>query len=351
MKKKTKVILFSSILFAVGSAGAIGYQMSRPDTMSAKLTSAQQKSLISTEITAVQNNAKPKDVINSFTDKNRLFKMSDKNKLIALQVIYTSLQNASLYYNNTGTILGGEIDYSRGDSKNPLDAAKDNKLIKGFVDELSEQYLEAKPVNSSTIVVLPDWQKLNKIAKDNGIDSKLLAKSDLNYLITAGVDSDKLDVFNGKRVDVIASAKAFERVEKQLDSLKEENSDSNVIQDLNSLLRIYNDATFGYIETNNITLTKTDGTVQIDKETLAELKSLAKMNLSLSDDAEVYLKNVDSDGKIKSSVLQKGAETSTTTFGTSKFWQGQTDITSLINAQADTTSTTSESTSSSTTSK
>lgn len=37
---------------------------------------------------------------------------------------------------NTGTILGGEIDYSRGDSKNPLDAAKDNKLIKGFVDEL-----------------------------------------------------------------------------------------------------------------------------------------------------------------------------------------------------------------------
>lgn len=72
--------------------------MSRPDTMSAKLTWTA-KSLISTEITAVQNNAKPKDVINSFTDKNKTFKMSDKNKLIALQVICTSLQNASLYYN------------------------------------------------------------------------------------------------------------------------------------------------------------------------------------------------------------------------------------------------------------
>ena len=184
MKKKTKVILFSSILFAVGSAGAIGYQMSRPDTMSAKLTSAQQKSLISTEITAVQNNAKPKDVINSFTDKNRLFKMSDKNKLIALQAIYTSLQNASLYYNNTGTILGGEIDYSRGDSKNPLDAAKDNKLIKGFTSKYN--------IKDSASKLKQQLEIVNRKIKGFGVPFALIIDKNYNLVDTIhGFDEDK----------------------------------------------------------------------------------------------------------------------------------------------------------------
>lgn len=325
MKKKTKLIIFASSIFLLGSAGVVTYQLNQPDSPTQSLTQKQQESLLKAELTATENNSKPKDIIGAFQDKNRFSKLSKDNKEAASIIMYNSIQNASLYYNNLNTILAGEIDYSRGESFNPLDAQKDNQIISGLVKEVNSQYLSIKPINKSQFLVLPDWNKIQNLTQIKETDSEM------SYLVKAGLEADELKIFEGDRIQVYNAAKAFDRVDKQLKLLKEKNPDSVWIQDLNSLLRIYNDITFGYVETNNLSRTNTDGVVSLDSKTISELNKVANSNLSLSTDAKEYLKNV-KDNKIKSSILQTGAEKSTETFGTSTFWQGQTDISSLLKA-------------------
>lgn len=325
-------LVYGVILVAVG--GGIFY-IARTDGPVRPLSETQQKSLISVETKAVENNQKPSDVVPSIS--KRLDKLKNNYKYQGVELMYTSVQNAALYYNNGSYMMSGEIDYSRT-SKDPLSGTKHNLWLQGFVKELTRQNLVAQGVNSNTIVAMPDFKSFSTYQKS--------ASPELKQLLLAGEEAQKENVVVDGQVNHEKAAIAYDKVYVRYQNIKSINAKSKYLQDVNSLLRYYHDLAFGYIMSNN---EKQSGSNIVYNDTaMKQLKKIKSGDHVLSDEMNTYLKKF-TDNKVKSSVYNTNMSQSITTYGSSVYWQSSSDISSLATGSNSTSSSSNSSSSSSST--
>lgn len=281
------------------------------------LTQAQQKSLIETEVEAVNQAKKPIDVEKDLG--SRMGKLSKGNKEQAVELIYTSVQRSATYYNNAAYLMSGELDYSTN-GKDALSAAKGNSWVGGLISESRSQGLSVYSLNKNTLVMLPNFRQINSKYGN-------YASGDLKELIQAGQEAQDINVFTGDRVDIVAADKAYSKVIKRFARLLEYGPDTKYLQDMNSLARIYHDAALGLVKTNNFVQ---DGDYYVfDTKSVDQLKTLAKKSEFLKDDAKDIVSHMDKNGRIKASYIQDLANKSIDQFGTSLYWQSTNDISAL----------------------
>lgn len=283
----------------------------------------QQTSLIKTETKAVKNNAKPNDVISTLLKRQN--NLSSHNQKLSSDLMYTSVQNATLYYNNAAYIMGGEIDYSRpAKSKNSLDASKDNAWVQGFLAEIERQHLVAYNYSASQILILPDFSYLNQ---------NLSGKSgkELQMFLKYASQVQKMKVFTKNEVNMVEAANAYQTIMLGSLELAKTNTNSKYLQDFASLARIYHDLALGFGKDNN--LTKKGEKYQYSDASVAALQIIARnKKLLLANDAHKVLNQLDNKTKTVSvAYLNQAANNAAKTFGTSVYWQNQTDISAMLN--------------------
>ena len=312
---KKQIVGICAVVLIGGIGGPVVYQMQKPaDYHLESLTADQQKSLIEVQTKLVKQNTKPREIKASF--KNRL----------AMDLIYTSTQNASFYYNATSQVMSGEVDYNRQDSKSALDAGKNSAWVGGFIRDIEDQGLIASSLSGNFILNLPDFQSLKSYNK--------YSSKELQTLVKYGSEAQSKKVFNQNgEVNPLEAAKAYEITLKGIDELTKINSQSKYLADLNSLARIYHDIALGYVQTPNLELQK-DGTYKLNQLQTDSLKKIQKeaTNLEFITEVTTLLKQI-KDGKILASDLKNGAKASQTKFGSSVFWQGDLDLESIVTKQ------------------
>ena len=287
------------------------------------LSSSQQTSLIKTETKAVKHNAKPRDVVDTLLKRQK--KLSKHNQKLSSDLMYTSMQNATLYYNNAADIMGGEVDYSRpANSKNSLDSSKDNAWVQGFLAEIERQHLVAYNYSASQILILPDFAYLQKQLNNTG-------SKELNIFLDSAVQAQKMKVFSKNEVNMVEAANAYQTIMLGSLNLAKTNANSKYLQDFASLARIYHDLALGFGKDNN--LTKKGEKYQYSADSVSALKIIAKnKNQLLASDAKKVLNQLDGKNHtVAVTYLNQMANNSAKQFGTSVYWQNQTDISAMLN--------------------
>lgn len=233
------------------------------------LSSSQQTSLIKTETKAVKNNAKPRDVVDTLLKRQK--KLSKHNQKLSSDLMYTSMQNATLYYNNAADIMGGEVDYSRpANSKNSLDSSKDNAWVQGFLAEIERQHLVAYNYSASQILILPDFAYLQKQLNNTG-------SKELNIFLDSAVQAQKMKVFSKNEVNMVEAANAYQTIMLGSLNLAKTNANSKYLQDFASLARIYHDLALGFGKDNN--LTKKGEKYQYSPDSVSALKIIDRKSV------------------------------------------------------------------------
>ena len=305
----------------LGGAVFGGVYYSNPDNNpTTKLSKTEQTSLIKAETSAVENNSKPADVIAGLS--KRYDKLSGEQKEQAVELMYTSVQNASLYYNNAAYMMSGEISYSRPTgSNNSLLAARHNSWLGGFVADVRSQYLVPYNLNKGQILVLPNFDELAKYKSE--------ATGDLKQLLLAGKETQSRHVFTDNDANLYQAALAYNDVIKRYPLLLNANSKSKYVNDMNSLGRIYHDIALGLITINNYHSVDGDK-VQFDNQSYNQLVQIANNHkLYLYKEAQAELKHMNSKHQISKDYLEDQEKKSLETFGTSTYYQGKDDVMNL----------------------
>lgn len=323
---------FKKWFLILGIAGVIGvgsglyyynFQKGPSDKNIVALTSDQQKSLIETATKLVKQNTKPKEIYNDLG--SRIEKLDKQNQYLAMDLIYTSIQNATFYYNSTGSVMSGEIEYNRKTSRSSIAAANNSAWVSGFVRDLKDQHLKPFSISGAQILSLPNWEDLKNYQK--------YSSSELSILIETGAEAEKFEIFNSETgaVDAYQAFKAYETVLEGLNKLSKENQSSKYLADLNSLARFYHDVALGVIITDNIEL-DSDGTTYT--MTTSQVQALEKIKNEAKD--PVIAKEAGSilgvlkDNKAPGNFLKNIAKESQKRFGSSVYWQAEQDLSSIV---------------------
>lgn len=323
---------FKKWFLILGIAGVIGvgsglyyynFQKGPSDKNIVALTSDQQKSLIETATKLVKQNTKPKEIYNDLG--SRIEKLDKQNQYLAMDLIYTSIQNATFYYNSTGSVMSGEIEYNRKTSRSSIAAANNSAWVSGFVRDLKDQHLKPFSISGAQILSMPNWEDLKNYQK--------YSSSELSILIETGAEAEKFEIFNSETgtVDAYQAFKAYETVLEGLNKLSKENQSSKYLADLNSLARFYHDVALGVIITDNIEL-DSDGTTYT--MTTSQVQALEKIKNEAKD--PVIAKEAGSilgvlkDNKAPGNFLKNIAKESQKRFGSSVYWQAEQDLSSIV---------------------
>lgn len=323
---------FKKWFLILGIAGVVGvgsgvyyynFQKGPSDKNITVLTSDQQKSLIETATKLVKQNTKPKEIYNDLG--SRIEKLDKQNQYLAMDLIYTSIQNATFYYNSTGSVMSGEIEYNRKTSRSSIAAANNSAWVSGFVRDLKDQHLKPFSISGAQILSLPNWEDLKNYQK--------YSSSELSILIETGAEAEKFEIFNSETgtVDAYQAFKAYETVLEGLNKLSKENQSSKYLADLNSLARFYHDVALGVIITDNIEL-DSDGTTYT--MTTSQVQALEKIKNEAKD--PVIAKEAGSilgvlkDNKAPGNFLKNIAKESQKRFGSSVYWQAEQDLSSIV---------------------
>lgn len=323
---------FKKWFLILGIAGVIGVgsglyyynvQKGPSDKNIVALTSDQQKSLIETATKLVKQNTKPKEIYNDLG--SRIEKLDKQNQYLAMDLIYTSIQNATFYYNSTGSVMSGEIEYNRKTSRSSIAAANNSAWVSGFVRDLKDQHLKPFSISGAQILSLPNWEDLKNYQK--------YSSSELSILIETGAEAEKFEIFNSETgtVDAYQAFKAYETVLEGLNKLSKENQSSKYLADLNSLARFYHDVALGVIITDNIELdsdgiTYTMTTSQV--QALEKIKNEAKDPVIAKEAGSIL--GVLKDNKAPGNFLKNIAKESQKRFGSSVYWQAEQDLSSIV---------------------
>lgn len=315
---KTKGVHMSIISLIIICLSLIGLNQyyKDPDVSGRPLTSDEQRSLIDTQRSALLKNAKPIDIFNTL--ESRYEQLSPENKALAVELMYISQQNATLYYNNMMYIMGGEISVNRpNDSMNALDAGKKSAWIAGYIQDLKNQKLVPINLNEDMILALPDFNALEKYKSD--------ATPSLRHLIEVGVKIQELQPYTDKYFDIYAGSLAFEMAMSKYQEIYNTNA-NDYEQHILSLARLMHDSIFGFLQTNNIEWQMNGhGDFNVSDTQLDGIKRLAESKLSLSDKAKAYLKEVE--GKtISSDYISEKSLSSIKEFGQSVYISSAADI-------------------------
>lgn len=323
---------FKKWFLILGIAGVVGvgsgvyyynFQKGPSDKNITVLTSDQQKSLIETATKLVKQNTKPKEIYNDLG--SRIEKLDKQNQYLAMDLIYTSIQNATFYYNLTGSVMSGEIEYNRKASRSSIAAANNSAWVSGFIRDLKDQHLKPFSISGAQILSLPNWEDLKNYQK--------YSSSELSILIETGAEAEKFEIFNSETgaVDAYQAFKAYETVLEGLNKLSKENQSSKYLADLNSLARFYHDVALGVIITDNIEL-DSDGTTYT--MTTSQVQALEKIKNEAKD--PVIAKEAGSilgvlkDNKAPGNFLKNIAKESQKRFGSSVYWQAEQDLSSIV---------------------
>lgn len=323
---------FKKWFLILGIAGVVGvgsglyyynFQKGPSDKNITVLTSDQQKSFIETATKLVKQNTKPKEIYNDLG--SRIEKLDKQNQYLAMDLIYTSIQNATFYYNSTGSVMSGEIEYNRKASRSSIAAANNSAWVSGFVRDLKDQHLKPFSISGAQILSLPNWEDLKNYQK--------YSSSELSILIKTGSEAEKFEIFNSETgsVDAYQAFKAYETVLEGLNKLSKENQSSKYLADLNSLARFYHDVALGVIITDNIEL-DSDGTTYT--MTTSQVQALEKIKNEAKD--PVIAKEAGSilgvlkDNKAPGNFLKNIAKESQKRFGSSVYWQAEQDLSSIV---------------------
>lgn len=326
-KKKIKKIFLIFGIFGVLGAGTGLYVYTANRGPSDKniqtLNGEQQKSLIETATKLVKQNTKPKEVYNDLG--SRIEKLDKQNQYLAMDLIYTSIQNATFYYNSTGSVMSGEIEYNRKNSRSSIAAANNSAWVSGFVRDLKDQHLKPFSLSGAQILSLPNWGELK--------DYQKYASSELSILIETGLETEQFEIFNPESGEVNAyqAFKAYEKVLEGLNKLSKENQSSKYLSDLNSLARFYHDVALGVVITDNIELDSNGTTYTLSKNQISALEKIKNESTDsvLAKEAESIL-GVLKDGKAPGNFLKNIAKESQKRFGSSVFWQAEQDLSSIV---------------------
>lgn len=323
---------FKKWFLILGIAGVVGvgsglyyynFQKGPSDKNITVLTSDQQKSLIETATKLVKQNTKPKEIYNDLG--SRIEKLDKQNQYLAMDLIYTSIQNATFYYNSTGSVMSGEIEYNRKASRSSIAAANNSAWVSGFVRDLKDQHLKPFSISGAQILSLPNWEDLKNYQK--------YSSSELSILIETGAEAEKFEIFNSETgaVDAYQAFKAYETVLEGLNKLSKENQSSKYLADLNSLARFYHDVALGVIITDNIEL-DSDGTTYTlttsQVQALEKIKNEAKDPVIAKEAGSIL--GVLKDNKAPGNFLKNIAKESQKRFGSSVYWQAEQDLSSIV---------------------
>ena len=323
---------FKKWFLILGIAGVVGvgsglyyynFQKGPSDKNITVLTSDQQKSLIEIATKLVKQNTKPKEIYNDLG--SRIEKLDKQNQYLAMDLIYTSIQNATFYYNSTGSVMSGEIEYNRKASRSSIAATNNSAWVSGFVRDLKDQHLKPFSISGAQILSLPNWEDLKNYQK--------YSSSELSILIETGAEAEKFEIFNSETgsVDAYQAFKAYETVLEGLNKLSKENQSSKYLADLNSLARFYHDVALGVIITDNIEL-DSDGTTYT--MTTSQVQALEKIKNEAKD--PVIAKEAGSilgvlkDNRAPGNFLKNIAKESQKRFGSSVYWQAEQDLSSIV---------------------
>ena len=315
--RRKGLAIFAAIV-AVGSAGVWGYHELKPV---APLSADSQTSLIEVETEAVKNNAKPLQVAGSLLKE--WDRLSDDNQVLAGDLIYTSVQNSTVYYNNAVLLMSGEIEYNKTKS-NSLSAADNSAWVLGFVQDIENNSMRSYNLNAGRILVLPDFKELlEKIGPDSS--------DELRDFLTIAAKTQDIKVFTDDQVDVVKAADAYQVVIDGVSEYAAKYQGSKYLSDLSSLARIYHDVALGFVQTNNLTL-QADGSYKLSTEQVDGVTKVSKdPDSALRTEAAEWLKQV-KDGVVQASVLKDGAAKSLELYGSSVYWQSDADLITIINS-------------------
>lgn len=314
--KKGFAVMLATMTIAGGGIWAFKEFKPQP-----ALSQASQQSLIEVETEAVKNNSKPLQVKGSIMkDWNRL---SKENKVLAADLVYTSVQNTSVYYNSAVLLMEGEIQYNQT-KNNSLSAADSSAWVLGFIQDIENNSLRSYNLNKNRILVLPDFKELKDDLEDG-------ASQELKDFLVLAANAQAAEVFTEDEVDVYKAAEVYQTILDGTGVLaRKHGTNSKYLQDASSLARIYHDAALGFIQTNNLTM-QPDGSYKVSETTIKGLEKIAKSELGLKVEAQKFLAQV-KDGKIAGEYLKTGATDSQQLFGSNVFWQGDTDLSAILNA-------------------
>ena len=315
-RRRIGMAIFTGIV-VLGLSGYFGLQKYKP---LAPLSNSSQASLIEVETKAVKNNAKPAQVIGSlYKEFNRL---SSSNKELASDLMYTSVQNNAVYYNNATLLMSGEIEYN-AHKNNSLSAGQSSAWVLGFLQDIENNTLHSYNLNKKRILALPDFAELLDKTKGGASD-------ELRDYLEIGTKVEQIKVFTENEINVVNAARAYQTVISGTATFAQKYPKSKYLSDLSSLARIYHDVAFGYVQTNNISLQK-NGTYKLSRQHLAGLNKVASGNSALKTEARQYLAQVKGD-TISAKYLKDGAQKSLKLYGSNVFWNSDTDISSLVNS-------------------
>lgn len=137
-----------------------------------------------------KDNYRPQELMRLFNSNQQLLSKSQKQDIT--DIIYKSSQNNSLFFNQYGTFLSGELQYALTNhpTNNPLAHLNelDNNLIIGFVRESQNQMLNVEYIGNSILAVQPDFKKETTLFK--------YPSADLKDFLQLGVQQQKDDPIN-----------------------------------------------------------------------------------------------------------------------------------------------------------
>ena len=324
-KFKKSFIIFIIAGILGGGVGYTYYHNSKlpNDSKITELSPEEEKSFIEVTTKLVKQNTKPKEIVASI--EPRLSKMGKQSQQLAMDLIYTSIQNATFYYNSTGTVMSGEIEYNRKSSRSSLAATKNSAWVSGFVRDLEEQQLVPYSLSGAQIISLPNWELLEK--------NKSSLSNELEILVDFGKKAQSYKIFDEKTgtVDPYQSFLAYETILSGLNKLSNENQSSKYLADLNSLARLYHDIALGVVMSDNIELNNDGQTYtlsQLQIDSLKKIKDEAKDPV-IKKEAETIL-GLLKENKVPGAPLKKIATDSQNRFGSSVFWQAEQDLSSIV---------------------
>ena len=130
---------------------------------------------------------------------------------------------------------------------------------------------------------------------------------------------------------MVEAANAYQTIMLGSLNLAKTNANSKYLQDFASLARIYHDLALGFGKDNN--LTKKSEKYQYSADSVSALKIIAKnKNQLLASDAKKVLNQLDGKSHtVAVTYLNQMANNSAKQFGTSVYWQNQTDISAMLN--------------------
>lgn len=73
-------------------------------------------------------------------------RLSDSNQALAGDLIYTSVQNSTIYYNNAVLLMAGELEYNTT-NKNSLSAVKNSAWVAGFIQDIENNSMKSYNLN------------------------------------------------------------------------------------------------------------------------------------------------------------------------------------------------------------